>query len=611
MASTQVTTTSQPTTITHGRCLERAGSRLWAAVNNGTDLVLYYSDDDGVSWSSPITVASGSSLRASVVYDTVNSRLNVAYAGSNDATDNIGLKMRAVTTNAATGTPGALTTETVIDAGGTNAGVQYIHMVHSPTASNARYWIIGQKTTAASTYETRVWLCAAGSAADTAGNWSTTNFTNLGANSNGSGGHSGIGCYWKVSGADRVTFIFGSAEGTQDYEAVTFDPSAATPTPGTVTVDIAAGAIPEFFGNGALIAAAAKDDYLVFGRFDNGAATWSFYKTVDGVSYSTPSGWGGLTMGRCQIAKSGGDFYLLHTDSYGAIGSSAQTLRYRKLTAAGDNMGGTTVFSDNAGNGVTVPADTGTSKLYGLYRGSTADPYTVRSDSVSTGAGGDVTPPGQAQVTVAVATSTRLDVTSVMPSDSDVAQYEVRFLAGATAPAANRTDGTVAAGPAAASPNQTIVTQVTGLTAGTRYTFRVFVKDTAGNWNTGATGTAVPVTTPTFVRRLRADGVTEVPDATSPRTDILEYQLAPTDFQTGGANGHLRLRVGYDAVTPPSQNTYDVVSTSGTAFEYKDAGGVWQAWPSAGVPSTEWGRLIRVHVDTPDPSQFASLRVEQ
>lgn len=384
--SVELGTTDQDSVITHARNLVLAGSRLYAIWSDGFDLVYQYSDDGSASWSSKTVVSADQGARPTAFYDSVNGRLNFVYAGDNSAASS--LRMRAITSNVTSGSPGALTSETVIDAGGADAGVVFPHALHTPTGGNPRYWIIAMKVTGAAAFETRVWYAAAGSAADTAGNWSTTNFTNLGSNSSANSDHLGMGAYWTISGNPRLTFVFEDGEtnsGTATtYEAVTFDPAAASPTPGSVTVISAsqgAAGTPNRFADSSHMALNAKTDYLVFGRLDDDASgVWDFFKTVNGTSWSEPSGWSGLTMGRAQIALSGSDFLVLHTDSWGPLASSAQQLRYRTITTSSDAMSSAVAYSSTPGNGVCTLLDTGTTNLYALYRGSTAAPYSVRSD---------------------------------------------------------------------------------------------------------------------------------------------------------------------------------------------------------------------------------------
>ena len=618
MASTQITTVTDAIPFSpHGRGVVLAGSRLYAVYQNGTNLVYRYSDDDGGTWSSETTVAASSSLFPSAFYDSVNGRLNIVYAGGNANTQK--LAIRAITSNVTSGTPGALTTEAVIDAGTTNTGVSWCYALHSPTASNPRYWVIGAKYTNSTTIETRVWFVNAGSDADTGGNWSSTNFTNLGSNSDSETPKHGIGVYWTVSGADKVTFVFGSNQsGPFDYEAVTFDPSAGTPTPGTVTADLfnlaGTGSTYDTMANGPAIAMVAKANYCIFGRLDRNTGTWDFYKSTNGTSWSSPSGWTGLTMGRAQLALSGSNFYLVHTDSYGAISTTAQGLSYRLITAATDSMGSASTFSDTNGNPVAVPIDTGTSKLYAIYRGSTASAYTFRSDFVSIGGGGDITAPGAATVVVSSVTNSGVFLTVTIPADVDVAEYEVRYLTGATAPATDRSDGTISTAATAVTASDVVTPSITSLTAGTRITGRVFVKDSSGNWNTGAPFTAVPVTQPEFLSRYRSDGTTTVSDGITAGGNnvILEFQLASTDFETGGSNAAFRLRIGYDPATPPTTSFFDMTSASADGtFKYESSPGVWTTVPSAGLGSSNWGKKLRVYTSTTQTSQYGSLRVEQ
>lgn len=618
MASTQLSTVTSVTAFNHNRALVLAGTRLFAAYSDGTDVVYRYSDDSGGTWSGATTIRSGDG-RVSAFYDSVNGRLCFVTAGGNSTSS--GLYYRAITSNVTSGTPGSLSTEATIDAGGSNLGVVWPYALHTATGTRPRYWVIAQKTTAASTYETRAWYVNAGSDADTGGNWVSTNFTNLGSNSGSQASKMGVGAHWTVSAADKLTFVFGTDNYPQDYESVTFDPTAVTPTPGTVTSTLFAhasgGLAADLFNYGGYLAVAAKADYLVFGRLDASDNTWDFFKTVNGTTWTSPSGWSSLTMGTCGITKSSSDFYLVHSESYGAAASTAQNLKYRKITSSTDTMGGVTAFSDTAGNPVAVPLDTGTTSIFGLYRASTASPYSLRSDFVAIGGGGDTTPPSAASVEAVVLTTTSISLTVTMPADVDVAQYEVRHLTGSTAPATDRSDGTISTAATNTAASALVTPSITGLTSGTRITGRVFVKDTAGNWNTGTSFTIVPNAAPAFLRRLKSDGVTEIADGTTPGGNnvILEFQLNTGCFETGGANGHFRFRVGYDDATPPTQNAYDLVSTgsSQTIFRYEhpDGSGTFVNVPSGGLASTYWARKLRVYTSTTQSSQYGSLRVEQ
>ena len=618
MASTVVSSSNTDLTpFQHGCNLVLAGTRLYSLYQNGTAFVYKYSDDDGGTWSAETTIASGSNFYGSAVYDSVNSHLRICYAGGNSYAQK--LAYRAIKSNVASGTPGSLTTEAVIDAGGSNAGVQYPYIVHTATSTRPRIWIIAQKCTALDTLETRAWYCPVSTATDpeTAGNWVTTNFTNLGSNSNANASKHGVGAWWSVSSAEKLTFVFGTGSTPLTYETVTFDPTAATPTPGTVTgsvFTVGNGLDEDIYGPPMTIA--AKADYLVFGRYDAQFQSWTFYKTVNGTTWTSPTGWNNITMGKAVLTKSGSDFYILHTATYGVPTTSAQGLRYRLITTSSDTMGGASVFSDTDGSYISAPLNTGTSKLYGLYRAGTASPYPIRSDFLSIGGGGsDTTAPSAASVTATVLSSTSVFVSAVMPADVDVAAYQIRYLTGSTAPATDRSNGTVALAETATSANQNMNFTITGLTAGTQITGRVFVKDTSSNWNTGATFTATPASTPTFVNRYKADGTTVIADGTTPggNNPKLVYQLATANFLSGGANAHFRLRVGTDDATPPTENTYELSSTSadGTFQTSSTLGGSKTTVPAAGLASASWGHYLWINTAFLQSSQYFSLRVEQ
>ncbi len=127
--------------------------------------------------------------------------------------------------------------------------------------------------------------------------------------------------------------------------------------------------------------------------------------------------------------------------------------------------------------------------------GNPEDPLTGETDNThnfgplyATYTASDTTPPGLA--TGATATTTGrsgIELDWAAPADADVSQYELRVLAGTSYPATNRSDGTVLAGPAASTPSAAESYSHTGLTRGTVYSYRIFHKDIAGNWNTGAT----------------------------------------------------------------------------------------------------------------------------
>lgn len=625
MASTQIQTSSSSIGGGLGgggslHTLARAGSRVWALVQGGvsgssTFLNLWYSDNDGGSWTEKTIGAAADS--ASII-GSITTGLNGAtwelhgcFAGGPGGTS-VALTHFSIISNADSGTPGTVNLTTV-DAGGANLGVDVPSICVSPTGSNPRVWIAATKTTAVNTFESRAWFAAMGTATPT---FSTTNFTNLNGATTTSWHESMVDCaYWKVSAADKVTIVVLNRPPTPDiWKAFTFDPTAATPTPGSGTT-FGPGDIPSDVAlDGPLHSLFGKDDYLVFGRHQATAGTVDFYKTVNGTSWSSPSGWTGLTMGRFQGGSDGTDLWLVQSASFGALGTTVQQLQYRKITTSSDTLGGVTNFSDTNGNSVAVPRLTGTSNLYGVYRGSTASPYTVRSDFVSIGGAADTTPPGSASLSaIANTVGARVDLSATMPADTDVAQYEIRRLTTGY-PAPTRLDGTVIVAPTATSANSVVTFSDTSLTNSTRYYYRVFVKDTSGNWNTGSTATAVAATITAFLQRYTstlqtiADGVT--PTGNNP---VVEFQPATTDFESGKV-ANFRLRSGNDSATPPTQSLTDYTSSAGgSVFRYEEpaASGTFVDVPTSGLPTTFHGRKLRVYTSETGSSRWFSLRVEQ
>lgn len=617
MASTQIqTTTSSRSWAGHSPCVTRAGSRLWQVTVGGTDasnpgVCLWYSDNDGTNWTKHSQLDSSTAdLRATIDYYFAGTILAIATAGGN--VGGTALKFHHISSNVASGTPGAATTVTV-DAGGANAGTYQPHLFSTETGTNPRFWIVGGKQTSATVWETRVWYALTTALSS----WATITGTETDGVSHT---HNAWGAHWTVGGANKATIVMQTPNSAANDRliAFTFDPTASTPALGSGTQfgALSSGSMgDEIVDYVGMQAGAVKADYLVYGRYDRIANTVSFYKTVNGTTWTTPTGWTGLTMGRFTITLSSPNFIILHTASYGAPSTTAQDLKYRTITTASDTMGGVNNFSDAQGNLVSTPTDTGTSKLYGIYRGSTASPFSVRVDTINIGGAGDTTAPGQATVSIGAAVGgAALTVSATMPADIDVSEYEIRRLTTGY-PAQTRTDGTVVVSPTATSASATVTLNDTSLTNSTRYYYRVFVKDTAGNWNTGSTASHVPHTLPTVVGWYTSAGVFQA-DSVTGANPILELTTAAANFEAGKA-ATLRCRVGLDnpgVNTPPTLSTTDYASSGGPGiWKYEDpaSSGTFVTVPTTGLATSFFGRKLRLFTDLSGPSIYASVRFEQ
>jgi hypothetical protein len=369
-----------------------AGSRIWTGFNSGAGVVYYYSDNAGSSWTQHVDAAPSSATNRHVTLATGNDgttqHLYAEYE-SNQGDDAGGGGFRNVHSNVLSGTPGALTGGT-LEAGGTNLGASYPSSFLTPTGTNPRLWIIERRKTAATAYEMRVLYATLWTNPDTA-----TNYATLSALSSTSVMKMGQGAFLTIAAANRACIVgINPAVTPNTLNAYTFDPTAATPALGTATSFGALASTNVFDTTTSAwgttpgpteqpqFCMAARNDYIVAGRRDATAGTWSFYKSVNGTTWTTPTGWTGLSgIGRAAIASDGTDFFIVHTDTY-AIKSSAANLQARKITTATDTLETAQTFSDNQAGSFTISVAGGT--LHCVYRSGTVSPYSVRYDSIAT-----------------------------------------------------------------------------------------------------------------------------------------------------------------------------------------------------------------------------------
>jgi len=366
--------------------------------------------------------------------------------------------------------------------------------------------------------------------------------------------------------------------------------------------------------------ASPDNNYIVACVRDRINGTIELWKSVDGITWTQPNAnWQGIVAGRHALTKSSTNLYLLHTVSWGDHETSVQGLRLRRIVSATNSVEAAATFSDTDGNIVTLPSDTGATTLYAAYRaGNSSGTWALRSDSIAISAG-DTTAPGPATNFTAtpLSSGTVNAIEATIPNDSDVSQFEIRMLTGATYPNTTRTDGVVIAGPTNCSPGETIFVNHTSLTAGTRYRYRLLIKDTTGNWQTvnSVTATAVASTPFVFLQRYKED-LTPVSDGLTQagNNPVLEFQMAASCWETGQGNAHVRLRRGDDNSTPPEVNISEEFSKTAPLgrFRYEDpaGSGTYQNWPASGLLSVFWARKFRYYSQFTTASYF-SARAEQ
>lgn len=389
MASTQIQTTTQIRGCLNGPGapgpIAVAGSRLWSVIDGGTDATnpdqcLWYSDDSGATWTKLGLVVADGSVGSMVAYNDAGTwRLHIC-SGATTATTTP-LHFKSLHTNVNTGVPGSLTADATPDAGGANAGCGYPTLVVTPTATRARVWAIYNRITGASSSELRVGYALKGTSPDTAANWAF--LSGLSGPGTSVDRHFGMGAYWTVGGADKLTIVFTDDSNPGRLLSYTFDPTAVTPALGSATVirTLSSGQYPSgSFGRFHTLAATA--DYLVLATMNPDTLNIDLYKTTDGTTWTQPSGWAGITGGCPQVVFDGSNFQLIHTDTYTSDSiASVGNLKQKLITKATDGIGSANAFSDTQaqfGSCAVVGSNVGST-----YRAGTSSPYSVRYDAAA------------------------------------------------------------------------------------------------------------------------------------------------------------------------------------------------------------------------------------
>lgn len=385
MSSVQVQTTTSIRSGLNGPgapIMALAGTRLWAVIDGGTDATnpdqcLWYSDDSGATWTKKGLVVADGSVGSMVAYNDAGTwRLHVCSAAT--TATSTPLHFFSIHSNVATGVPGALTSDATPDAGGANAAVGYPTLVVTNTGTRPRVWCIFNKITGASSSELRVGYASVGTSPDTAANW--TFLSGVSGPGTSQDRHYGMGAWWSVGGAQKLTIVFSDDDNPGKLRAYTFDPTAATPALGSPTTirTLSSGQFPSgSFGRFHTLA--AKADYLVLAVMATDSSLLELFKTTDGTTWTQPAGWSGITGGCPALAYDGSHFQLLATASFTSTSAaSVDTIQQKLINTATDGITSTTTFSDTQGQFSAACSD-GTN-LMALYRAGTSSPYSVRAD---------------------------------------------------------------------------------------------------------------------------------------------------------------------------------------------------------------------------------------
>jgi hypothetical protein len=305
-----------------------------------------------------------------------------------------------------------------------------------------------------------------------------------------------------------------------------------------------------------------------------------------GVHQTTPDGTpvhatGNNTAPSLTVPSAANELVL---DVLGALENTAGTVAC--TVGAGQTQRQNAQFqSGGQGTQSGVSTEPGAASVTSSWTLDNAANWNYAAVSIKPSGGADTTAPGFATVTateLAVGQAIQLNIT--MPTDGDLAQYEIRQLTGAY-PANDRSNGTVIVAPSNTTPGATIQYTDQSLSNGTRYFYRVFCKDASGNWNAGTTVTEVAQLPPTVVGWYTLGGILK-PAGDTGANPILEWTVAAGQVETG-KDSLFHIRVGSDSPGPNLPPTLDVLdfysSSGGGSFKYL-SGGVFIDIPVTGVP---------------------------
>lgn len=276
----------------------------------------------------------------------------------------------------------------------------------------------------------------------------------------------------------------------------------------------------------------------------------------------------------------------------------------------------------SGGNGLVAAASTeaGAASVTMSWTASAASYWVHSSFAVKSGAADAVAPQNPTVVAQEAAGGTQIGLEITMPSDSDMSQYEVRRLT-TDYPANDRTNGTVIVSPTSTTADAVVNVTDSSLTNGQRYYYRVFCKDSSGNWNTGTTASEVAAAAMTVIGWYTSGG-TFKSDGETGANPIFEWTVSTANVEAGKPVP-FRVLVGSDNPGPnlaPTQDVLSFTSSDGAtftigSFKYYVSGTGWLVVPLLGLPwaSVNAGTVLCRYYSTLNANQdlYGVVRAEQ
>ncbi|MEZ5101158.1 MAG: hypothetical protein R3C15_15430 [Thermoleophilia bacterium] len=217
---------------------------------------------------------------------------------------------------------------------------------------------------------------------------------------------------------------------------------------------------------------------------------------------------------------------------------------------------------------------------------ATADATARPFGGIAFGPDGDTTPPGNGALTAAWQADGTIRLTDTAPADVDLQDYRLVRKVGSNP--ANSSDGTLVRDWTGISPGGAVQVDDAGLTAGQRYYWGVFYRDTSLNVSAGSFANTVAVNRPTQTSPAEAAEL----EAQAPL--VVE---TPAGIGEDGRPYHFHFQLATDDAFTTDLREKDT-SSGPTDVEYESSPGVWAGLPTSGLAVPDRGKRVRW---TPSP----------